>query len=619
VRVPPLLLLLAFALALVPSAQAAGVPPAKALYHDGPTGRYLLNGSDWLVRRDPKNVGRRRHYFGERGTRGWDKVSVPNAWNAKDVSNASMAGSITWYRKDFRAPSASASTAWLLHFDNVRYRATVWLNGRQLGSHAGAYLPWELRARGLARSGVNRLVVRVDNITRKDDLPPARLTVTGAPNGGWWNYGGILGDVYLRSVHGIDLEAVQVRPAVSCSTCAARVSVSATVRNYTRKRARVSVSGKFGSSALRFGKIAIGPGKVGSVAASLRIAKPHLWSPDDPFLYDVALSARGSGGSAAGYRVYSGLRSIAVRGGRLRLNGFPTNFRGMFFHEDDPVAGGAVPHAREELFVKLMKDVGGTVLRTHYPVSPYLHELADRRGLMIWSEIPVYQVPHDVLEEPRVQALAARMLSDDIAANGNHPSVMAWSIGNELRSKPGEIETRYFRSQAALAHRLDPTRPVALAIAGYASIGCQAAYAPIQLIGINMYFGWYQGPDGELADRDRLSGAMDAMRSCYPRQALAVTELGAEGNRDGPVEERGTYGYQAELYDYHLNVYATKPWLSGATGTLMTFKARPEWDGGNPLPNPPFHDKGVFDYFGKPKPAAAVVSSWYHRTKQYGP
>lgn len=618
-RVPPSLLLLAVALALAPVAQAATTPPEKALYHDGPTGRYLMNGPDWLVRRDAHDVGEKGRWFAESSTGSWTRVSVPNAWNATDVSNASMAGSVTWYRKDFRVPKAAAGTAWLIHFDNVRYRATVWLNGKRLGAHAGAYLPWELRVRGLDARGANRLVVRVDNRTRKTDLPPARLTVEGAPNGGWWNYGGILGDVYLRGVHGVDIESVRVTPAVSCTTCAASVSVSATVRNYARRRARVSVKAQFGSIAVNLGKRAIGAGGAGTYSKTVQVPKPHLWSPGDPFLYDVSLAASAGGGAAAGYRVYSGIRSIAVRAGQLQLNGFPTHFRGMFFHEDDPVHGGAVPPEREELFVKLMKDIGGTVLRTHYPVSPYLHELADRRGLMIWSEIPVYQVPHEVLAKSSVRALAARMLSDDIAANGNHPSVMAWSIANELRARPAGTETRYFSDQAKLAKRLDPTRPVALAIAAYASIGCQAAYKPIELIGLNSYFGWYQGPDGELADRDRLSGAMDAMRACYPRQALAVTEFGAEGNRSGPIEERGTYEFQADLYDYHLNVYASKPWLSGATGTLQTFKARPGWDGGNPLPTPPFHDKGVFDYAGKPKPAAAVVSRWYHQTKQYGP
>jgi beta-glucuronidase len=616
-----LLLLPALAIAFAPSAaHAAAVPPEKALYTDGPTGRYLMNGSDWLTRRDAHDVGEKGRFFSERSTRGWSKVSVPNAWNATDVSNASMAGSVTWYRKDFRAPSAAASTTWLLHFDNVRYRASVWLNGKLLGRHAGAYLPWELRVRGLDRGGVNRLVVRVDNRTRKTDLPPARLTAEGAPNGGWWNYGGILGDVYLRRVDAIDIENVQVLPSLACATCAATVSYRVSVHNYSARAARVAVKSRFGAAALNLGTRTVRAGRVAVFVKSLRVARPHLWSPPDPFLYDVSLSATGGGG-AAGYRLLSGIRSVAVKNGQLLLNGAPTHFRGFFFHEDDPTAGGAVPHSREDLFIRLTQQEGGTLLRTHYPLSPYLHELADRKGVMVWSEIPVYQVPHDVLAQSAVRRLAARMLTDNILANGNHPSVITWSIANELRSKPGATESEYFRAQAALAKRLDPTRPVALAIAGYASIGCQAAYKPIQLIGVNSYFGWYQGPDGELADRDRLSGALDAMRACYPRQALVVTEFGAEANRSGPPEERGTYAFQSDLYDYHLGVYATKPWLSGATATLMTFKARPGWNGGNPLPAPPFvfHDKGVFDYAGKPKPAAAVVSRWFHQTVQFGP
>src|SRR4051812_11433141 len=126
-----LLLIALVALAALPTAAMAGpaqVPPEQARYHDGATGRFLLNGSDWLFRRDKRNVGERQRYFTQRGTSGWRRLSVPNAWNARDTSNASMAGSISWYRKDFRAPGGAAN-AWLLHFDNVRYRATVWLNG----------------------------------------------------------------------------------------------------------------------------------------------------------------------------------------------------------------------------------------------------------------------------------------------------------------------------------------------------------------------------------------------------------------------------------------------------------------------------------------------------------
>lgn len=613
----PLLIVLAALATLPAAAQAAGVPPEKALYHDGPSGRYLLNGGDWLIRRDTADVGERRHYFAGASTRGWSNVAVPNAWNAHDNSSASMAGSATWYRKDFRAPAGSAQATWLLHFDNVRYRGAVWLNGKLLGRHAGAYLPWELEARSFKRTGVNQLVVRVDSRNRSTDLPPARLTAEGAPNGGWWNYGGILGDVYLRRVDGLDFSRVAVRPTLPCPTCAATVAYAVTVRNYSHRRQRVSVSSRYGDAAVNLGSRTIKPGRSAAFAARLEMATPRVWSPSDPQLYDVSLVATGNGASA-GYRLFSGIRSIAVKAGRLLLNGAPVHFRGVWMHEDEPKGGGAVSHAREELFVRLAKQLGATVLRTHYPFTPYMHELADRGGLMIWSEIPVYQVPRSVLAKSSVQRLAARMLTDDIVANGNHPSVMAWSIGNELRSRPEAVEQRYFAAQAKLARKLDPTRPVALAVAGYTSIGCQH-YKPIQILGINSYYGWYQGKDGELADREGLSAGLDYLHSCYPKQALVVTEFGAEGNRSGPVDERGTYEFQADLYDYHLGVYATKPWLAGALGTFMTFKCRPGWEGGNPRPTPPFHEKGVFDWFGNPKPAAEVLTRWYHQTQQYGP
>src|SRR5436190_703019 len=247
VRILGSLILLVVVLAVAGPARAATVPPETARYHDGPTHRYLLNGDDWQMRRE--------------GRKTWSRVSVPNAWNAHDTSDRSMAGGVTWYRKDFVAPSGPAA-AWLLHFDNVRYRASVWLNGRLLGGHAGAYLPWELRARGVKRGGaVNRLLVRVDNKTRPKDLPPARLTVEGAPNGGWWNYGGILGDVYLRRVGALDFSRVQVRPSLPCRTCAAAIHYRVTVHNYAARAARVAVRSNYGMTAVSLGSRTIGAGR----------------------------------------------------------------------------------------------------------------------------------------------------------------------------------------------------------------------------------------------------------------------------------------------------------------------------------------------------------------------
>jgi beta-glucuronidase len=99
-----------------------------------------------------------------------------------------------------------------------------------------------------------------------------------------------------------------------------------------------------------------------------------------------------------------------------------------------------------------------------------------------------------------------------------------------------------------------------------------------------------------------------------------ITEFGVDGNRVGPVEERGTYAFQANTAAYDLGVFDARPWLSGALYfVLQDFVSFPEYSGGNPLPDPPYNQKGLFDVFGNPKPVESVVSSAYHNTTQLAP
>jgi beta-glucuronidase len=161
---------------------------------------------------------------------------------------------------------------------------------------------------------------------------------------------------------------------------------------------------------------------------------------------------------------------------------------------------------------------------------------------------------------------------------------------------------------------------VGLAVSSWPGVDCQAAYGPLDVIGFNDYFGWFDAGGGTTDDRDALSSFLDSFRACYPGRAIFVTEFGVEGNRNGPVEERGTYQFQSDSAAFHLAVFATKRWLAGAIWfPLQDFAARPGWGGGNPLPNPPYVQKGLFDVFGNPKPVAAVISQIYHHTLQIGP
>ena len=612
-------LLIGFAASLAaaaPAAAAVPVPPERAVTVDGAVGRYLLDGA-WRIRLDPKDRGVGKKWFKQTVTRNWKPVTVPNAWNAGDFSPASMAGGIAWYRKEFKLPSADTALAWLVRFESTRYRVTVWLNGHRVGHHDGGYVPFELRLRKLARAGVNRLVVKTDNRQRPFDVPGTRATLNGLPNGGWWNYGGLLGDVYLRRVDRLDIPSVRVEPHLGCPACAASVVLRARVRNYGTAAAPVTVTSRFGDEDVALGTRTVGAGKQVTFSGVASVTSPHLWSPADPHLYPVAIDAAGGSGGA-GYRLEAGIRTIGVANGRLLLNGHPMSFRGAFFHEDSPRRGGAADPARMRLVIDRLKSLGGTLLRTHYPLDPYLHQLADREGVLIWSEVPVYQLDSAVIGRADVRRKALRMMRENIVDKQVHPSVLTWSMGNELAADPGPSERGYYNAQARQIRSLDPTRPVSLVILGYPSAGChQAVYKPIDLLGVNLYFGWYPGPNGTIADARRLSPYLDKLRKCYTKQAIANTEFGAEANRHGPQEERGTYEFQSNFNAYTLGVFAKKPWLSGATGMLMAFHCRPGWSGGNPHPSPPMHEKGVFDFKGNPKPAAAVVRAWFQATQQY--
>ena len=617
----PLALLAGLVLAGPVAAQSGGlVPPQKALYRDGPSGRYLMNGR-WLFRLDDAKVGLSQGFQRQTSTAGWSPTTAPNAWNATDQSDKSFAGTVGWYRKDFKLPSAAKALSWVVRFESVNYRSRVWLNGKLLGTHRGAYLPFELRlpAGDLKRGGVNHLVIRVENVRTASDFPPAGLSVTGNPTGGWWNYGGLLREVYLRKVDRIDFTTVQVQPDLPCASCAATVRFRVTVRNSGDRAVRTKLSGTFGNQKVDLGTAAVGAKRFATFTRTIRVAKPRLWSPASPALYDVRLAARSGKSTLARWFVQTGIRSIKVVDGHLLLNGQPLHIRGVGLHEDDPKLGFAIDNAIRDKELAQVKELGATMIRSHYPLHPYTQERADQLGILLWSEIPVYALKTPQLAKTLVRKLAANELRDNILINGNHPSVIVWSIGNELSARPGPVQGYYISRAVKTAKALDPTRPVGLAVAGYPAAGCQTEYAPIDVLGVNEYFGWYPGPNGQIADRDLMSGYLDSVRACYPKKAIMVTETGAEANREGPVEEKGTYAFQQDFINFHFGVYASKPWLSGAVWwAIQEFRVRPNWDGGNPRPSPPVHQKGVIAFDGAKKPGFFDLQRIFKATKQMG-
>src|SRR5215212_4215694 len=167
VRRRTLTFLTAFVLAL--GAAAPAMAAGRPWYSDGPGGRILLDDK-WLFRADPADEGLAAGWAAQSDTAGWSATSVPHAWNAGDDSEAGFAGTVGWYRRDLRAPARPAGADWIVRFESVNYRATIFQNGVEIAQHEAASIPFEVPLQ--LKRGVNHLVVRVDSRRDRTSLPP---------------------------------------------------------------------------------------------------------------------------------------------------------------------------------------------------------------------------------------------------------------------------------------------------------------------------------------------------------------------------------------------------------------------------------------------------------------
>ena len=165
----------------------------------------------------------------------------------------------------------------------------------------------------------------------------------------------------------------------------------------------------------------------------------------------------------------------------------------------------------------------------------------------MWSEIPVFRMASRLFAISEVRDKALRMLREEIVRDANHPP---WPSGaSATRTPPGREPglRKYIRKAERTVQDLDPTRLIGLATSGFPTVEKQRIYTELDVLGINDYFGWYNGPRGTISDRAQLDGYLNRLHSDYPNQALVITEFGAEANRSGPVTEKGTYEFQAEF------------------------------------------------------------------------
>jgi len=610
------LLVLAYLLITpAPNAGGAEAPRGRPPVAEGQSGRLLLGGT-WRFRLDDAGAGLRRGYQHQRSTRGWRRISLPYDWNGKE--RKLNRASVGWYRRDFRLPARPRGTRWIVRFEGAGHFATVFLNGRKIAEHAGGYLPFEADLDRL-RPGRNRLVVRISSLRARTDLShwrPARFH--GFGTGGWWNFGGIHREVTVRSARGVDVQRAQALPRMACPTCAATVQVRALVRNLGPRPAQPSVTARVGGHRVTAALPMLRPGERRETVTDVNIGRPRLWDIRRGNLYPLTVRARVAGSESV-YRSRFGVRDLRkLPNGRVLLNGRALRLRGVSAHEDSPVVGAAWRSAQRRDLLRRVDQIGANVVRAHYPLHPAVLEALDRRGVAVWSQAPVYQVQNDQMARDDVRRNAVRLNEQTVLRDRGHPSVLAWSIANELPVPISRGQIDFVRRAAARVRELDPTRLVAIdRVARYgAPDDAHPVWRAVDALGVNEYFGWYRGafaPRPPAYTKD-LGPYLDTLHSQQPHAALFLTEFGAEANRGGAVGRKGTYAFQARYLKRHLAVADTRPYLGGAMiWALRDFRVHSGWNGGNPRPRPPFNQKGMIGIDGSPKPAFWAVRRMFRR------
>ena len=588
--------------------------PRAALAAD-PSGPVPL-AQGWQFAIDPTDQGLHQAWENGQGGFGWEPAKIPNVLDTRTDPNV-FYGSIGWYRLTFKGPSTKAAVGWAVRFEQVRRVARVWLNGRELGVHHDPYTPFELRAVGLRPGEPNTLVVRVDYRRSR------------ALREGWWNWGGITRPVSLVARGPVVMHNAGLMPRRVCSgsRCTWNVLVDGWLENAsdTIQQPAVAVRLRSPDGTVSEGRVkprALRPGERMRVRFAVPVrGAPKLWSPEHPNLYD------GSVRTSAGRQVVQrdrrriGLRTVQVVDGMLRLNDRVLDLRGASVQEDIPGRGPALTDADIDGMVEELKALGANITRAHYLLDQRLLDRLDEAGILVWSQAPVYHRDKQ-LKTPGQRSYELDVVRDTILEARNHPSVITHSVANELTTVPDEKRTSavWMRNAAELAHDLDPTLPVSMDILSYPGIPRQTTYDAFDMLGINSYYGWYEGKaDRSTADIDNLAPYLRAMRDKYPGKALVMTEFGAEATEPGPANVKQTYAFQTQYLRRNLNIVDRLGFMGGAIyWTTREFAVKPHWDGGaHPRVRDSIHNKALISYDGKIKPAFTAAQESFKATPMY--
>lgn len=553
------------------------VDPYESGFYDY---RYQPSNNGYFKNAKPKNKSELIEYdFDKSGT-----LKVPGDWNTQTDQLFFYEGTV-WYKKSFDYPR-KPNTRVFVYFGAANYLADVYLNGEKLGQHEGGFTPFNFEITNRIKDTGNFLVVKVDNKRHREAVPTLMTD--------WWNYGGLTRDVKLieTSQTFVNDYMIQLRPG-SRDRVTGWVKLAGEKLNQkvTVRIPEAGVSRSFTTNA-------------GGTATIDFTADLKLWSPESPKLYDVFVEAE-----TDQVREQIGFRSIETRGTDILLNGRPIFLRGICIHEEAPLRGGRA-YSREDAVTLLSwaKELGANFVRlAHYPHNEFMVREADRMGILVWSEIPVYWTIQ--WENPGTLKNARNQLQEMIARDKNRAAVVIWSVANETPLSDARLT--FLKNLIALARHQDPTRLLSAAMERhYLNPTTQMIDDPLgeflDVLGCNEYVGWYDG----------LPEKADALewKSKY-QKPLVMSEFGGDalfGHHGDPLT-RWTEEYQESIYQHQIAMLKKIPFLRGTSPWILTDFRSPR----RPLPGIQdyWNRKGLISDRGEKKKAFYVLQEWYREMR----
>ena len=506
-------------------------------------------------------------------------IVVPGDWNTQHDSLFYYEG-LLWYQRDFNyRPVAGHKT--FLHIGAANYKSIAWVNGKEACTHEGGFTAFDCDVSTSIHQGKNFIVIAVDNTRLANGVPTL--------NTDWWNYGGLTRDVSLIDVPAkyIDDFDLHLNPSRTAIEGIVHVEGAETGEEVT-----VSLPELGRSVSAR-----LGPDHRATV--SLSATGVALWTPEQPTLYKVRLQA-----GEDNLDDMMGFRTIEVRGTDILLNGKPVFLRGISIHGEAPIRGGRANNDHDaDTLLGWARELGCNYVRlAHYPHDQRMTRAADRLGLMVWSEIPVYWAEN--FGDPTVLAEAQQQLGEEIRRDRDKASIVLWSIANETPLT--QERTAFLKTLAADVRALDSTRLVTAALLvrseGHDKYVDDPLGEALDVIGMNEYIGWYEQAPQD-ADSTRWHVGY--------QKPLIVSEFGgdAKAGLHGAATQRWTEEYQASIFQHQLPMLEKIPQFRGLSPwILMDFRS--------PMRQLPgiqdgFNRKGLISDQGEKKSAFYVLQSTY--------